>query len=176
MAEAQEILIGVRATLEHGKKQLSILAGHLAERASLVVVSSLYQIAITDGGWRADENNRDGLAVCFHIQSNDEAAELLTWIEEEEKALGKDAVRKKIAIYLLAYGQKVAMSRALHLPHPSLHSDPTLLGPAKEVLPGYRHPILRKTLSELAAEFVEERWGKFYAQGQLLLNDGSQSR
>ena len=52
---------------------------------------------------------------------------------------------------LLLHGDAVLDEPGLVLPHPRMHRRDFVLGPAVEVAPELRHPLLRRTLRELLA-------------------------
>lgn len=168
-----QVLLAVQAGLGRGEARLSSVVRKvlLGQEIELVSISSVYQITIDDPNWRNESDVLKGLATCLLLETGLSAAKLILQMRDLEKNLNKDAVRNRVIIYLLAYAQNVVMSRSLTLPHPELHADPRLLLPAKEVCPDFEHPVLHKTLNELAVDFVDDQWGTFYAQGKSLLEE-----
>lgn len=57
---------------------------------------------------------------------------------------------------LILHGDCVLRTDRLVLPHPRAHERAFVLRPAAEVAPDMRHPVLRRTLAELAAELPED--------------------
>jgi 7,8-dihydro-6-hydroxymethylpterin-pyrophosphokinase len=57
----------------------------------------------------------------------------------------------------------------LTLPQPELHLRPEELVPASEVWGSYHHPILKRTLADVALGLTDKTWGDFYCQGPELL-------
>ncbi|MGC1783159.1 MAG: 2-amino-4-hydroxy-6-hydroxymethyldihydropteridine diphosphokinase [Acidobacteriaceae bacterium] len=57
---------------------------------------------------------------------------------------------------LLAYDDLVLETPSLTLPHPSLAGRRFVLVPLAEIAPEWRHPVNRKTASQLLAELSEE--------------------
>ena len=53
---------------------------------------------------------------------------------------------------LIAYGQAAFAADDLLLPHPRAHERLFVMGPLAEIAPGWRHPTLRKTARQLAAD------------------------
>lgn len=52
-------------------------------------------------------------------------------------------------IDLIFYDDRVVDTPELTLPHPRMHLRRFVLEPMAEILPGYRHPVLGKTVSEM---------------------------
>ena len=52
---------------------------------------------------------------------------------------------------LLAYDGKVMDTERLILPHPRMHERGFVLVPLNDLLPGWKHPVLRRTIADLLA-------------------------
>ena len=79
--------------------------------------------------------------------------------------VGKDKAR----VIPLAVEQETQMMPDLTLPHPILHTEPLVTRCAAEVWGNYEHPILKKTLSELASKAPLIKNAEFYLQGKSLV-------
>ncbi len=69
----------------------------------------------------------------------------------------------------LAIDQETLMVPDLTLPHPSLHMDPLVIRCATEVWANYEHPILKKTLNDLARSLPPITNAEFMLQGKSLV-------
>ena len=90
------------------------------------------------------------------VQTQLSPAELLIQLQAIEAGLGRvRRVRNEartIDLDLLAYGNLVSAGQlGPDLPHPRLHLRSFVLEPLAEVAPGWWHPGLRQTVSELKA-------------------------
>jgi 2-amino-4-hydroxy-6-hydroxymethyldihydropteridine diphosphokinase len=70
-----------------------------------------------------------------------------------EKEMGRRRTQPKgprsIDIDILLFGNSVVKTAGLTIPHPAMHERRFVLAPLAEIAPGARHPVLKKTVSEL---------------------------
>jgi 2-amino-4-hydroxy-6-hydroxymethyldihydropteridine diphosphokinase len=82
--------------------------------------------------------------------------QLLARIQMIERVLGRKRLVAKgprtIDIDILLYGNFVVKTEALEIPHPRMAERRFVLEPLAEIAPDLRHPELRKTIRELAAQ------------------------
>jgi 2-amino-4-hydroxy-6-hydroxymethyldihydropteridine diphosphokinase len=79
--------------------------------------------------------------------------QLLARAMKVERALGRRRVTPKgprtIDIDILFYGNAVIDSPQLTVPHPRAAERRFVLAPLADLAPGFRHPVLRRTMGEL---------------------------
>ncbi len=87
------------------------------------------------------------------------AMELLHWLQALETELGR--VRdipqgpRTLDLDLLAYGNRILESPEMTLPHPRMHERTFVLQPLADLEPGWTHPVLNKTATELLEACLE---------------------
>jgi 2-amino-4-hydroxy-6-hydroxymethyldihydropteridine diphosphokinase len=89
----------------------------------------------------------------LQIQSELPPEKLLAELMKIEASLGRQREEKwgprTIDIDLLFYGRQMLNTPRLTLPHPGIPNRRFVLVPLTEIAPGWQHPVLEKTMSEL---------------------------
>ena len=70
-----------------------------------------------------------------------------------------------IDLDILFYGNEVIKEEGLTIPHPHLHERRFTLVPLEEIIPGFIHPILQKSMKELLSFSKDDSKVTFLAQG-----------
>jgi len=123
----------------------------IAETAGEVIqTSALYQTA----PWGAVDQP-DYLNQGVEIRTSLDALTLLHTLLEIERKIGRIRQEKwgarVIDIDLIFFNDSIHSLPELKVPHPRMHLRQFVLVPLLEIIPDYMHPVLHKTVRELAA-------------------------
>lgn len=84
--------------------------------------------------------------------------ELLDFLHQVEAEAGRERTvhwgPRTLDLDIIFYGKEVYEDEALILPHPDMQNRDFVLRPMLQLAPGFRHPILKKTIKELWEEWT----------------------
>ena len=87
------------------------------------------------------------------VESHLEAGKIMELIIFMEKKMGRERSEKWgpriIDIDILFFNEEIISTEKLTVPHPNLHQRKFTLIPLNEIMPGFIHPVLKKTVSDL---------------------------
>jgi 2-amino-4-hydroxy-6-hydroxymethyldihydropteridine diphosphokinase len=144
-----EVCLGLGSNL--GDKRASILRALdlLAEAGRLIETSSLYKtepVGYKDQDWF--------LNCAVKLETRQSPRQLLDLLQSIEGRLGrKERIKngpRTIDLDILFYDNLVARESGLVIPHPRMHERLFVLAPLREIAPELVHPVLNKTVRELA--------------------------
>ncbi|RYD79084.1 MAG: 2-amino-4-hydroxy-6-hydroxymethyldihydropteridine diphosphokinase [Sphingobacteriales bacterium] len=120
------------------------------EAGDVISVSSLYETA----AW-GKENQPDFLNQAVALNTNLAAVQLLDKALEIEQKLGRVRMEKwgerLIDIDLILFGNEVIdLDGRLQIPHPQMQNRKFVMMPLAEIAPYVKHPVLGKTILEIA--------------------------
>ena len=123
---------------------------------TVIKVSKLYE----SPSWGFDSDAFYNCALIIHSTSS--ASKILTQVLKLEKQLGR--VRgtnagyqsRIIDIDLIAFDEEIIDSEKLIIPHPLMHNRNFVLLPFQDLNIDWKHPILKKTISELLGDSPDE--------------------
>ena len=146
--------IGLGTNIGNKRRNLITAAALLAERAGDVLsISSFYETE----PWGFESDNTF-LNAALLLETELEPLQLLSLTQEIEKEMGRTQKSdgayhdRIIDLDILLYDLCVINEAALVVPHPLMHNRQFVLEPLAEIAPMLVHPILNKTMLELAEE------------------------
>lgn len=144
--------IGLGTNIGNKRRNLITAAAKLAERAGDVLsISSFYE---TEPWGFESENTFLNAAVLLETEL--EPLQLLSLTQEIEKEMGRTSKSdgtyhdRIIDLDILLYDSCVINESTLVVPHPLMHKRQFVMEPLAEIAPMLVHPVLNKTMSELA--------------------------
>lgn len=112
-------------------------------------VSSFYETE----PW-GNERQSNFINACVKVETDLSPPKLLRFIKSIESELGRSQSEKwgprEIDIDILFYGDEIISSGGVEIPHPHMAGRAFVLVPLAEIAPQFVHPVLKKTISELA--------------------------
>lgn len=150
--------IGLGTNIGNKRRNLITAAALLAERAGDVLsISSFYETE----PWGFESDNTF-LNAALLLETELEPLQLLSLTQEIEKEMGRTQKSdgayhdRIIDLDILLYDLCVINEAALVVPHPLMHKRQFVMEPLAEIAPMLMHPILNKTMLELAEEIDTE--------------------
>ncbi len=142
------LLLGSNMGDRHGNLKQAIQALNISI-SPVILQSSLYETAAWGNTDQASFFN-----ICIVIETLMKAEQLLEYALEIEKKLGRTRTVMQyspriIDIDILFYGDTIVNLPDLVIPHPHIAARRFTLTPLAEILPGFVHPVYKKTLLEL---------------------------
>ena len=99
------------------------------------------------------------LNACLLIDTETNPADLLKKLKKIENEVGRiQRFRwgpREIDLDIIFYDEKVIDGPSLKVPHPHMHERPFVLIPLKQISPQWVHPILKKTVEQMAEDLHE---------------------
>lgn len=141
--------IGLGSNLGDGEKNLRAAWQKMGELSgvALVRLSSPYRtnpVGMSSDNWFT---NAVGM-----IETDLAPKLLLAGLLAIEKAMGRDRKKNRdrtVDLDILFYNTIVSSSEGLVIPHPEIQNRLFVLAPLAELMPDYRHPVLKKTAGEM---------------------------
>ena len=150
--------LGIReAYLHQARQRLAATVGAMTQH------SAIYETA----AWGL-EDQQSFLNQVLEVQTDLNPLDLLGQIHGIETELGR--VREErwgarvIDIDILFYGDLVLQTQRLTIPHPELPNRRFTLVPLAEIAPNFRHPVLKKTITELLTQCPDKLLVKVFGR------------
>lgn len=148
------LLLG--SNMGNSKMQLSKAVSHIEKKiGKLLRRSSLYSTA----AWGNTEQP-DFLNQVIIVQTELSAEQTMQQILSIEKKMGRVRTIKNapriIDIDILFFNKKIISQPDLVIPHPQTQNRRFVLVPLNELSPGFKHPVLKKTIHNLFIHCVDK--------------------
>jgi 7,8-dihydro-6-hydroxymethylpterin-pyrophosphokinase len=148
-----------------GTEMLKKLVAELKMISWDLTFSSVYRQFENEERYDFDAN----MILVARIGFNQSPGDLVEKLKHTETYLMAFTGPQKVRLVPLAINQLTTMTPQLTLPHPQLHMDPLVTRCAAEVWGSYEHPVLKKTLNDLARVAPAITDAEFMLQGKSLV-------
>ena len=149
-----QIFLALGSNIENRKQHIETAIVLLREKVHDIIVAPLYETKP-----RYFEYQQNFLNTVLSGYTDLEPRELLQFTKAVQKEVGRvDRFRngpREIDIDILFYDNVVYKDEELEIPHPRLQERDFVLQPFSDINPGFSHPVLKKTISELLATLPE---------------------
>ena len=144
-----KVFIGLGSNLGNREGHLAGAVERFSGKLKVINSSGIYE---TDPWGFEDQPNFLNLAV--EVQTDLEPDELLVFLKGIENEMGREETFRYgprcIDLDILLFDDLVYTSKALTIPHPAMEVRTFVLVPLKEIAPDQIHPVLQKSITELA--------------------------
>ncbi len=150
MSNLHSIVLLTGSNLGDRTNQLHLASQYIEKHIGKVIrTSSLYMTEAWGGLPQPDYINQ--VIVVESILSPMETLQKIHWIEEELGRIRSSRWASRIIdIDILFYNTEIIGLPELEIPHPEIQNRNFVLQPLLEVMPDYFHPVLKKSVKELA--------------------------
>ncbi|HJP28376.1 MAG TPA: 2-amino-4-hydroxy-6-hydroxymethyldihydropteridine diphosphokinase [Dehalococcoidia bacterium] len=144
--------IGLGSNLGDRPRNLSGALQRLATVGTVTEISSVYETK----PWGVEGYQPRYLNQAAAVSTTLDPLEVVTELLAIEYSLGRAREDKNASrtldLDLLLHGTSVLTASGVTVPHPRLHERAFVLIPLGEIAPDLFHPVLKRSISELAAE------------------------
>jgi 2-amino-4-hydroxy-6-hydroxymethyldihydropteridine diphosphokinase len=149
------VYLSLGTNLGHRENNLKQALQELPPEVEVVAISRLYETA---PAYVVDQPSFLNMVV--EGQTTLTPTDLLAYLKQIEDEIGREkAVRygpRKIDLDIIFYDDLVWNTPDLQIPHPGMAERGFVLCPLADIAAGFVHPILKKTVAELAANLTTD--------------------
>jgi len=172
---AESAIIGISAAGGEGLSYLREISGAISEIAPIVAISCVYRVeGVTSEPQHVHDlratTQFEALNFCIQAHAPQGPRVLLKQLRQIEGRINSQSMRRGARLMLFFYGELNQMTPELTLPFHGFHLRPDYVFPAAEIWPEYVHPVLKRTLRDMAQEMKHVSWGEFFCQGKTVLD------
>jgi 2-amino-4-hydroxy-6-hydroxymethyldihydropteridine diphosphokinase len=147
--------LGLGTNLGDKSKHITTAVQFLGERTGTILALSCFY---ENPPWGFESDN-EFLNAAIAVETTLNPFELLDITQHIEREMGR--TEKTSAAYsdriididLLLYDEVILHTPQLTLPHPLMHKRRFVIAPLAEIAPSLLHPVLKKTIGEIALSF-----------------------
>ena len=144
----KKVYLSLGSNVGDRQSQMATAIEKLRKLGTVTAVSTLYEtepMDVTHQAWF--------LNCAVLLETELMPKQLLKAILGIEQEMGRRRTQAKgpraIDIDILLFGNSIVDTKGLTIPHPAMHERRFALAPLAEIAPEVRHPVLKKTVSEL---------------------------
>jgi 2-amino-4-hydroxy-6-hydroxymethyldihydropteridine diphosphokinase len=146
------VFIGIGSNIGDKYKHVSEALDLLKVNCDIMDISSCY--LTTPIGYKEQSNF---INLVIKVETDLDPDNLMDFLLEVESSLGRTRSilngPRKIDLDILFYNQEIINNDKLCIPHPRLQQRLFVLIPMSEIDPDFSHPVINKTIGELANSF-----------------------
>ena len=147
------VALGLGTNLGNRLLNLRTAFKHLKKHLSVVRTSDVFETA----PWGVTDQPCF-LNACILVECRLSPESLLALVKRFEREMGRTETRhwgeRVIDIDILLMGSQIYDSPLLTIPHAQMHRRDFVLIPLAEILPNWVHPIIKRSTSSMAADFL----------------------
>jgi 2-amino-4-hydroxy-6-hydroxymethyldihydropteridine diphosphokinase len=154
---SKTVYLSIGSNLGDRERNLRQALSLLAEpRLRILRVSSFYETEPRD-----EPDQPWFLNAVVEVETDFFPKQLLARLQKIERELGRKRIKPKgprtIDIDILLYGESIIATDDLTVPHPRMAERRFVLEPLAELAPSLRHPVTRRTVTEMLAAVAGQR-------------------
>ena len=149
------VYLALGTNLGNRKNNLNEAIQSLPPQVEIIAVSRLYETA---PAYVLDQPAFLNMALRGHAELS--PPDLLAFLKQLEQRIGREkSIRygpRKIDLDIIFYNNLVLNLPDLQIPHPRMQERGFVLHPLTDIAPNYVHPVLNRTITDLAADLASD--------------------